>query len=363
MVFLTARKKVVRKVERRDVRKENGRNRKNITQNQYFCLFRKNIYLCTKHFNANSIMTSNELIRFDYAIKKLLRNKANFAVLEGFIEVILGKKCKIQSILESEGNKQNEDDKFNRVDIKAQDEDGELFIVEVQTSRYTYFLERILFGVSKAVVEQATEGDDYGKIKKVYSISVIYYDFGEGEDYIYRGTTEFRGVRKGDILKVSRKEELPEEELAVEMEKDENARRNYTLKKRPVGDMFPEFCLLRINAFRPSIADALDEWMTFLKDNSIKDDTTAPGLVAAKEVLKQSNMDKEERDAYIRHLESMQNEKSAISYSYAEGKAEGRAEGRAEAMLETARKLKSMGLPIDQIAAATNLTPGEIAKI
>jgi len=308
-------------------------------------------------------MTSNELIRFDYAIKKLLRNKANFAVLEGFIEVILGKKCKIQSILESEGNKQNEDDKFNRVDIKAQDEDGELFIVEVQTSRYTYFLERILFGVSKAVVEQATEGDDYGKIKKVYSISVIYYDFGEGEDYIYRGTTEFRGVRKGDILKVSRKEELTEEELAVEMEKDENARRNYTLKKRPVGDMFPEFCLLRINAFRPSIADALDEWMTFLKDNSIKDDTTAPGLVAAKEVLKQSNMDKEERDAYIRHLESMQNEKSAISYSYAEGKAEGRAEGRAEAMLETARKLKSMGLPIDQIAAATNLTPGEIAKI
>jgi hypothetical protein len=308
-------------------------------------------------------MTSNELIRFDYAIKKLLRNKANFAVLEGFIEVILGKKCKIQSILESEGNKQNEDDKFNRVDIKAQDEDGELFIVEVQTSRYTYFLERILFGVSKAVVEQATEGDDYGKIKKVYSISVIYYDFGEGEDYIYRGTTEFRGVRKGDILKVSRKEELTEEELAVEMDKDENARRNYTLKKRPVGDMFPEFCLLRINAFRPSIADALDEWMTFLKDNSIKDDTTAPGLVAAKEVLKQSNMDKEERDAYIRHLESMQNEKSAISYSYAEGKAEGRAEGRAEAMLETARKLKSMGLPIDQIAAATNLTPGEIAKI
>ncbi len=112
-------------------------------------------------------MQSNELIRFDYAIKKLLRNKANFAVLEGFIEVILGKKCKIQSILESEGNKQNEDDKFNRVDIKAQDEDGEIFIVEVQTSRYTYFLERILFGVSNAVVEQASQGDDYDKIKKV----------------------------------------------------------------------------------------------------------------------------------------------------------------------------------------------------
>ncbi len=76
-------------------------------------------------------MTSNELIRFDYAIKRLLRNKANFAVLEGFIEVILERKCKIQAIIESETNKDNEDQKYNRVDIKAQDEYGEIFIVEV----------------------------------------------------------------------------------------------------------------------------------------------------------------------------------------------------------------------------------------
>jgi predicted transposase/invertase (TIGR01784 family) len=231
-------------------------------------------------------MTSNELIRFDYAIKRLLRNKANFAVLEGFIEVILERKCKIQAILESETNKDNEDQKYNRVDIKAQDEDGEIFIVEVQTSRYTYFLERILFGVSKAVTEQATEGADYDKIKKVYSISIVYYDFGVGEDYIYRGTTVFRGVRKGDILQVSRKEELIEEELALEMEKDEDSRRTYKLKKQTIGNIFPEYVLIRINAFRPSIANALEEWMTFLKDNSIKDDTNVPGLIEAKEVLK-----------------------------------------------------------------------------
>ncbi|MBQ5551683.1 MAG: Rpn family recombination-promoting nuclease/putative transposase, partial [Bacteroidales bacterium] len=139
-------------------------------------------------------MQSSELIRFDYAMKKLLRNKANFGVLEGFIEVILGKKCKIQAILESEGNQDTSEEKFNRVDIKAQDEDGEIFIVEVQTSRYTYFLERILFGVSNAVTEQVKKGDDYDRINKVYSISIVYYDFGEGDDYIYRGTTEFRGV-------------------------------------------------------------------------------------------------------------------------------------------------------------------------
>ena len=321
-------------------------------------------------------MQSNELIRFDYAMKKLLRNKNNFAVLEGFIEVILEKKCKIQAILESEGNKDSEDDKFNRVDIKAQDENGEIFVVEVQTSRYTYYLERILFGVSKAVVEQASEGDDYGKIKKVYSVSIVYYDFGDGEDYIYRGTTEFRGVRKGDILKVSRKEELTEEELAVELGKDESKRRAYKLKKQTIGDIFPEYCLIRINAFRPTVANALEEWMTFLKDNSIKDDTTVPGLVEAKELLKRSNMSPTERNTYLRHLEAMQNEKSATQYSYAsgkvdgrlegieEGRAEGIAEGRADAMREMARSLKSLGkMTIDEIAVITGLTSDEVKEI
>jgi hypothetical protein len=68
-----------------------------------------------ENLKQTAIMTSDELIRFDYAIKKLLRNKGGFGILEGFIEVFLGKKCKIQSILESESNKANEDDKYNRV--------------------------------------------------------------------------------------------------------------------------------------------------------------------------------------------------------------------------------------------------------
>ncbi len=43
-------------------------------------------------------------IRFDWAIKRLLRNKANFGVLEGLLTVLLGRKIRIIDILESEGN-------------------------------------------------------------------------------------------------------------------------------------------------------------------------------------------------------------------------------------------------------------------
>ena len=61
----------------------------------------------------------DKYIRFDWAVKRLLRQKANFGVLEGFLTVLLGENVKIIEILESESNQQTIDDKFNRVDIKA----------------------------------------------------------------------------------------------------------------------------------------------------------------------------------------------------------------------------------------------------
>lgn len=59
-------------------------------------------------------------IRFDWAMKRLLRNKANYAVLEGFMCSLLNEKFKINRFLDSESNQQTENDKFNRVDILAE---------------------------------------------------------------------------------------------------------------------------------------------------------------------------------------------------------------------------------------------------
>ena len=89
----------------------------------------------------------DKCIRFDWAIKRLLRQKANFDVLEGFLTVFIGEKITIVEILESEGNQSRSDDKFNRVDIKAKNDKGEIIIIEVQNTRELYFLERILYGV------------------------------------------------------------------------------------------------------------------------------------------------------------------------------------------------------------------------
>ena len=106
----------------------------------------------------------DKCIRFDWAIKRLLRQKANFDVLEGFLTVFIGEKITIVEILESEGNQSRSDDKFNRVDIKAKNDKGEIIIIEVQNTRELYFLERILYGVAKAITEHIQLGDRYEKV-------------------------------------------------------------------------------------------------------------------------------------------------------------------------------------------------------
>ena len=142
-------------------------------------------------------------IRFDWAIKRLLRQKANFGVLEGLLTVLLGEEVKIIELLESESNQQTIDDKFNRVDIKAKNSKGEIIIVEIQNTRELYYLERILYGVAKAITEHISLGERYYEVKKIYSVSILYFDIGKGEDYMYHGQNNFTGVHTGDRLEVT----------------------------------------------------------------------------------------------------------------------------------------------------------------
>ena len=59
----------------------------------------------------NILNNNNQIIRFDWAMKRLLRNKANFSVLEGLLTTLPGEKIVIQKLLESESN---QEDKFDK---------------------------------------------------------------------------------------------------------------------------------------------------------------------------------------------------------------------------------------------------------
>lgn len=291
-------------------------------------------------------------IRFDWAIKRLLRQKANFVVLEGFLTVFLGEKITITEILESESNQQTVDDKFNRVDIKALNSKGEIIIVEIQNEREANFLERILYGVAKAITEHISLGERYDRVKKVYSISVLYFDLGKGTDYLYHGRNQFVGVHTRDYLQIS-------------------SRKKDALVMRYPSDIFPEYILIRVNEFNKVAVSPLEEWMSYLKEGKIRPDTTAPGLREAREKLKYYSMTPAERNAYDRHLDDIMVQNDVMDTARMEGLAEGLAKGHTEGLaegkrlqnIENARNLKRLGVPAETVSQATGLTLEEIEAL
>ena len=291
-------------------------------------------------------------IRFDWAVKRLLRNKANFGVLEGFLTVLLGEPIRIVEILESEGNQLNETDKFNRVDIKARNSKDEIIIVEVQNTREIYYLERILFGVAKAITEYIELGQLYSEVKKVYSISILYFDIGRGTDYLYHGQNSFVGVHTGDLLEVSTKE------------------KNAIVRKLP-AEIFPEYFLIRVNEFNKVAVTPLEEWIEYLKTGVIHPDTKAPGLEEARRKLVYYNMNKAEQLAYDEHINAIMIQNDVLSTAAMEGRQEGLAEGRQEGLAEgrmeekqaNARRMKALNLPVETICQVTGLSAGEIESL
>ncbi len=307
-------------------------------------------------------------IRFDWAMKRMLRDKANYGVLEGLITTLLGKRIKIQKLLESESNQEHEDDKQNRVDVLAEDESGALYLIEVQNETEFAYFQRMLFGTSKLVTEYINRGQGYENIRKVYAINIVYFKLGEGSDYVYHGKTEFRGIHDNDVLRLS---PFQQQKFSVDA----------------VSDLYPEYWILKVNDFNRWSRVPLEQWIYFLNTGEIPDDADAPGLDEARQKLKLDHMTREELRAYYRHLDNVvilrdnittargegklegraegiaEGRAKGIAEGRAEGIAEGRAEGRTEALTETARKLKAMGLPAEQIAEGTGLSIEEIARL
>ncbi|MCC8071469.1 MAG: PD-(D/E)XK nuclease family transposase [Bacteroidales bacterium] len=288
-----------------------------------------------------------DYVWFDWAVKHILRDKANFAILEGFISVMIGQEMHIIELLESEGNQDTPYSKFNRVDIKARNHRGETVIIEVQNIREMDFLERMLFGAASAVTEQVSLGRHYGDIRKVYTISIVYFGLGEGEDYLYHGQTVLKGVHTHDQLRINRKE------------------RDALVSCSP-EDIFPEYYLVRVKKFKyNSLATApIEQWMNYLKTGIIGPNDTAPGLEEARQKLLYDAMDKAGQKAYRDHLLDIRTQQEAIDDSRAEGYGEGFDHGfekGKEKGIEKGREAERMDMA--KAMLASGMSPAEVCRI
>ena len=290
-----------------------------------------------RHSNKYTQMeVNNKYIRFDWAVKRMLRDKANFAVLEGLITVLTGELVKIEELFEGVGSRDLADDKFNRVDIKAKNVKGEIILVEMRITRELYYRQRIVLGIPKALTEHNEFDLMYENAKKVYSINILYFDLGKGSDYLYHGKTVFTGVHTNDRLEVNTKEA------------DE-------LRMRVPEDIFPEYYIIRVNEFNSVATTPIEEWLDYLKNNRIKDDTSTPGLKEARQKLLYMTMSDKERRAYDAHMDDIMVQNDVLDTA--------KREGRAEGIMLTAKNLKSMGFGIADIIKATGLSENDIMKL
>ena len=283
---------------------------------------------------------TKKLIRFDWAVKKLLRNKANFVVLEGFLSELLFDDIKIQKILESESNQDTENDKYNRVDILTQNSKNELIIVEIQNTYEIDFFHQMIYGTSKALIENISLGQPYSEIKKVISINVVYFDLGQGKDYIYKGKTNFEGLHENDTLQLS-------------------IQQKQTFTKKEISDFFPEYYIIKVNKFNDIVKDTLDEWVYFLKNSEVKDEFKAKGLAEAKEGLDIMRLDKEQQYGYNRYLDYLHYKASEILSL----RLEAEDKVRQDRNVEIAKNFIVMGLDNITIAKGTGLTVEQIEHL
>ena len=284
---------------------------------------------------------TRKLISFDWAIKKILRSKANFEVLEGFLSELLFDEITIKEILESEGNKETKEDKYNRLDIKVKNSKEEIILIEIQYNRELDYLQRMLYGSSKVITEHIKESESYAKIVKVISINILYFDLGVGDDYIYKGTTSFIGLHNHSQLKL-------------------DCFQNELYKTDKIEEIYPEYYLIKVNNFNDIAKDSLDQWIYFLKNEEVKESFKAKGLTKAKEVLDYLKCSDEEKREYEYYKESLHYQASMYESTFVvgkmEGKLEGKIEGKMERDLEIAKAMLQKDFDIKTIIEITGLT-------
>ena len=149
----------------------------------------------------------------------------------------------------------------------AENSKGNLILIEVQNNNEYAYFQRMLFGTSKLVTEYINRGEGYDKVRKIYSINIVYFTLGHGKDIVYHGKTEFRGIHTNDILELS-------------------PFQKQTFKVDEVSQLYPEYYILKVNDFNKVAKTPLEEWIYYLNTGEIPEGANAPGLDVVREKLK-----------------------------------------------------------------------------
>lgn len=215
------------------------------------------------------------------------------------------------------------------VDVKAKDEKGNIFIVEMQVAEFDFFHKRILYYTSQSYVSQIDKGVHYDRLRPVYFIGILEFEIGQNLNYFSRHK----------VLDVETKEQI-------------------------IQDV--EFNFIELPKFDKTIDQletSIDQWTYFIKNaenltvmpESVKDE----GLREAYTEANQQNWTKKELEDYLRASIKERDEIGRIEFAEKKGEKRGEKKGK----LEMGRLMKTDGEPIEKIMKYTGLTKDEIEAL
>jgi hypothetical protein len=259
---------------------------------------------------------------FDFALtrqKHMLSEKTKYEILEGFLSELLSEDVSVKNILEIEGSERYKMC-YNGIDILAEDESGEILLIELQFVQEMAFGERIFHGINTTVADRLTQRAEYSEVSKTCSVNIVYFDLGQGDDYVYHGKTRFTGLHTNNELRLS------------------DAQRE-AFGKETAGDLYPEYYILKINNFDDDVKDALDAWIYFFRHDELYKGFTAKGMGHAREVFLYDNLTPEEQKEYDYIWRIRTDNLHYLASAQLEGREEGRIEReKLAAELEKERK-------------------------
>jgi predicted transposase/invertase (TIGR01784 family) len=264
------------------------------------------------------------LISFDWALKSILRQKDNFDILEGFLSDLLNDNISIVALLESESNQYYEIDKFNRVDLKAKDGKGREIIIEIQHDKEPDYLGRIYYGTSKTAMENMKVGRRYANVKKIISVSIVYWQLLE-KSYLIKGSMKFE-----DMIN------------------------NYQeIKIKEAEEVFADYYFIQPTWFDDNIKSEIDEWIYMFKHSEIKGKIKATNIDKAREKLDELKMTPEERAAYDEYEVNKAINEDVLQTKFNEGELSGEQKGK-QKIIEAMRDNGMSDAEINKIIKAAD---------
>ena len=230
-------------------------------------------------------------------------------------------------MLESESNQDNDTMKYNRVDLLAKNSAGEDIIIEVQYAPEECYLKRLLYATSKDIVDNISAGQNLCHVKKVYSISLIYFNFeAQGEehnDYAYHGKVNFTGIHSGKKATVN-----PTYLHGKNSVVPSQAKASKTQTYQTSNDIFPEYFVIAVNELDNSkVRDDLDQWIYVFKNHEVKDNFKAPGIDSMREKLDFVSMSPEAQRKYDTYHVSLRSNQSALALQLSEAESKASSKG------------------------------------